>query len=378
MTLRRTPERVLMTTDAVGGVWRWTADAAEALAARGVSVVIAGLGPRPSAAQEAEIARIKGAELVWLDQPLEWLAEGEAALRGLPDALARLARERDANLIHVNAPAQAAELETELPVAAQSHSCVITWWRAMRREPVPQAWEWQRDRNLRGMEAADLVLAPSASHASAVREAYATSTPVVTVPNASVPAAAGGRRSLRVLAAARWWDDAKNGAALDEAAASIDAPVLMAGAVESPAGARFEPRHAQTPGPLPAEEVRRLMSASAVFVSPSIYEPFGLSSLEAAGAGTALVLADIPTYRELWDGVALFRDPHDPAGIADAVNRLLADGKLRRRMGLSARRRAQAFSPDRQARGLLAAWSRAMAARAPAPASADFSAAHAR
>ncbi len=346
MTPRRTPERVLMTADAVGGVWRWSVDAARALAGKDVSVVIAGLGPRPSAEQEAEVAGIRGAELVWLDQPLEWLAASETDLRGVPGALASLARERGAELIHVNAPAQAAGLETDLPVAAQSHSCVITWWRAMRDEPVPPEWEWQRERNLRGMEAADLVLAPSASHAAAVKAAHTISTPVATVLNASAPAAAGGRRAQRVLAAARWWDDAKNGAALDAAAAAIEAPVLMAGAVESPVGARFKARHAHAPGPLPAVEVLRLMSVSAVFVSPSIYEPFGLSTLEAAGAGTALVLSDIPTYRELWDGVALFRDPHDPGSIADAANRLLADGKLRRRLGLAARRRRAGFSPD--------------------------------
>ncbi len=379
MILRRTPERVLMTTDAVGGVWRWTLDAAMAAAAQKVFCVIAGLGPRPSPAQEAEVETIPGAELVWLDHPLEWLAEGEAAMRGLPDALAALARERGADLIHVNAPAHAAELDAGLPVVAFSHSCVITWWRTMRAESLPPEWNWQHDRNLRGMEAADLVLTPSVSHAGALRAAYAVTTPVATVPNASAPVAAGGRRTLRALAAARWWDDAKNGGVLDAAAGRIQAPVLMAGAVESPAGARFRARQAETPGPLPADEVRRLMSASAVFVSPSIYEPFGLSTLEAAGAGTALVLSDIPTYRELWDGVALFRDPHDPAGFADAVNRLLADGKLRRRLGLAARRRAQELSPERQARGLLGAWGRAMAARAPAPAAPTFSsAAHAR
>ena len=38
----------------------------------------------------------------------------------------------------------------------------------------------------------------------------------------------------------------------------------------------------------------------------ALYEPFGLAVLEAAQAGCALVLSDIPTFRELWDGAALF------------------------------------------------------------------------
>ncbi|CUH13347.1 Capsular glucan synthase [Jannaschia seosinensis] len=361
-------ERVLITVDAVGGVWRWTVDAARALAPHGASCVIVGLGPEPSEAQAAEIAAIPNAELVWLEQPLEWLASGDAAMCGLPEALATLAREREVDLIHVNAPAQAADLSTGLPVVAASHSCVVTWWRAMRDEPLPAEWQWQFDRNLRGMETANLVLTPSAAHATALREAYPVATPVATVLNASTPVAEGERRDRQVLAAARWWDDAKNGATLDAAAARINAPVVMAGALESPAGARFDAKHAQAAGPMPADEVRRRMSSAAVFVSPSIYEPFGLSTLEAAGSGTALVLSDIPIYRELWQGAALFCDPHHPDGFAVAVNRLLADEALRQNLGLAARRKAQKLSLDRQARELLSAWGRAMIAHGESPA----------
>ena len=36
------------------------------------------------------------------------------------------------------------------------------------------------------------------------------------------------------------------------------------------------------------------------------YEPFGLAVLEAAQAGMRLVLSDIPSFRELWDGAATF------------------------------------------------------------------------
>ena len=43
-----------------------------------------------------------------------------------------------------------------------------------------------------------------------------------------------------------------------------------------------------------------------IFVSVSRYEPFGLAVLEAAHAGCALVLSDIPTFRELWQGAASF------------------------------------------------------------------------
>ncbi len=48
-----------------------------------------------------------------------------------------------------------------------------------------------------------------------------------------------------------------------------------------------------------------------IFVSTSLYEPFGLAVLEAAQAGCPLVLSDIATFRELWDGAAIFFPPGD-------------------------------------------------------------------
>ena len=48
------PTRVLMTVDAVGGVWRYALDLAGALAAQGCAIFLAGLGPEPSAGQRRE------------------------------------------------------------------------------------------------------------------------------------------------------------------------------------------------------------------------------------------------------------------------------------------------------------------------------------
>jgi glycosyltransferase involved in cell wall biosynthesis len=86
------------------------------------------------------------------------------------------------------------------------------------------------------------------------------------------------------------------------------------------------------------------MATAAIVASPSLYEPFGLAPLEAANMGAALVLADIPTYRELWDGVALFAGPHDPDSFAEAINSLAQSEALRRDMGQKARERAKRYS----------------------------------
>ncbi len=83
------------------------------------------------------------------------------------------------------------------------------------------------------------------------------------------------------------------------------------------------PRRARrTPGrsaPCPSPGSRAWLARSPIFASAALYEPFGLAVLEAAQAGCALVLSDIPTFRELWDGAALFVPADDAAAFAAAL-----------------------------------------------------------
>ena len=71
--------KVLITTDCVGGVWRYAIDLAKATRPYGVEPTLAGLGPRPRAAQEREAFRA-GLRLVWLDAELDWVANGSPGL----------------------------------------------------------------------------------------------------------------------------------------------------------------------------------------------------------------------------------------------------------------------------------------------------------
>ena len=88
------------------------------------------------------------------------------------------------------------------------------------------------------------------------------------------------------------------------------------------------------------DDLAALVGAADCAVVPSIYEPFGLVALEAAAAGTPLVVADVGGLRELVEhGVSGLRfAAGDPAGLADAVGALLSDQVLARRCGREARR----------------------------------------
>lgn len=358
------PSRILMTLDAVGGVWRYALDLCKAMDAYGCEFVLVGLGPEPSEAQQAEAARLPNGQLLWLDEPLDWMAARESDLDALPTRLVSLADRFGVDLLHLNLPSQAARLPTSRPVVAVSHSCVATWWRAVKKTPLPEEWRWRREFNREGLDAADLVLVPSRSHADQLARCYGPLERLRVVPNATTaPVSAAGRKESFVFAAGRWWDEGKNGLVLDAAAASCRWPVLMAGACRNAHGQSVTLSCAQALGERPHHEVADLMARAAIVVSPSLYEPFGLVALEAARAGAALVLADIRTYRELWDGAALFADARDPAAFANALDRLGAGPALRAELGAEASRRAQRFSLEAQAGAVLDAY-RAAAAHA--------------
>jgi glycosyltransferase involved in cell wall biosynthesis len=96
-----------------------------------------------------------------------------------------------------------------------------------------------------------------------------------------------------------------------------------------------------------------------------VYEPFGLSVLEAAFGGCALVLSDIPTHREMWGGAAIFVAARDDAAFASALQDLLDDPDERQVLGQLARARAQLYTPERMARGMAEIYAR-VAQRSPA------------
>jgi phosphatidyl-myo-inositol alpha-mannosyltransferase len=98
------------------------------------------------------------------------------------------------------------------------------------------------------------------------------------------------------------------------------------------------------------DEKAQLFRTADVYVSPATgRESFGIVLLEAMASGTAIVCSDIHGYK----GVVrrgeqgLLVPPHDPAALATALARLLADDELRRRMSESGLARAQEFSWER-------------------------------
>ncbi len=93
--------------------------------------------------------------------------------------------------------------------------------------------------------------------------------------------------------------------------------------------------------------IREILSAATVFVCPSVYEPLGIVNLEAMACGTAVVASDVGGIPEVVDdgvtGSLVHYDADDAAGyqagIAKAVNALIADPERAERYGRAGRQR---------------------------------------
>ncbi|MVA38039.1 glycosyltransferase [Agrobacterium vitis] len=345
-----------MTVDAVGGVWRYALDLAAGLKGRGLETVFAIFGPAPSAQQRRDAEAV--GSVFWCDAPLDWMVETQSELKRVPEIIDHLARQVGADFVHINLPSQAAGLRLDIPIVVVSHSCVTTWFHAVRGTDVPPSWQWQEELNRSGFARAETVLSPSRSHAALLGEVYGRIDRLDVVWNGSRVCTPIDAKEDMVFAAGRWWDEGKNGAVLDAAAAEMIWPLMMAGARRGPSGQHLALNHARARAELSHTDTIAGMAKAAVFVSPSLYEPFGLSVLEAARCGCALVLADIPTYRELWDGAALFADPRDPQAIAQAVNRLAMDEALRWQLAERALARSKRFTIEAQSDAMLAIYGR--------------------
>ncbi len=337
--------RVLLTSDAVGGVWRYSLAIAAGIGARGGHCTLATMGPAPSARQCAEAGEIAGCTLVHTGLPLDWTASGPRALGRAAAELGRLADQVQARTVHLHTPALAA-FDWPVPAVAVAHSCVGGWWQAVHGNAAPPAeFRWRMALMQEGLGRAAAIIAPSHAASEALGGIYAAGRAIEIVHNglgAAPPQRAARRR--RVLAAGRLWDGGKNFAVLDRAALRLDAPINAAGPVHGPGGASFYAVGLNLLGNLAQDELRAEMASAAVFAAPSVYEPFGLAVLEAAQMGGALLLSDISSFRELWDGAAQFVDPHDAEQWAAAMRALLDAPAQAAVLGDRARARSRRYT----------------------------------
>jgi glycosyltransferase involved in cell wall biosynthesis len=344
---------VLMTTDAVGGVWRYSIELASELARMGVSTALAVLGPAPNHEQRQEAYRIAGLNLYECPCRLEWMDDPWDDVARSGEYLLALESEYLPDVVHLNGYAHAA-LPFRSPKLVVAHSCVLSWWQAVKREPAPSRYERYRRAVTAGLGAADEIVAPSAAMLRELQRFYGANTGNVIPNGISDVTPSRVRKEPFVLCAGRLWDEAKNVATLAAAARGLSIPVCVAGkGADQVTGV--------TPlGDLSAQGMRHWFERAAIYAAPAYYEPFGLAILEAATHGAALVLSNIETLREIWADAAIYVAPDDELALRSAIELLAHDPLLRQTMSERAQRRARNYPAQRQARRYQAVYRRIM------------------
>jgi glycosyltransferase involved in cell wall biosynthesis len=193
----------------------------------------------------------------------------------------------------------------------------------------------------------DALAAPSRAFARAVAKTYDVPQPFVVLNGRNPPPATAlpVAREPVAFISGRLWDEGKNVAALDAAAGLARTPVAAAGPLTGPDDLnRFEAAHLELLGRLDGGAIADRLARSLIYASSALYEPFGLGVLEAAQAGCALVLSDIPTFRELWNDAAVFVPPRDARAFATTIDALAADPQRAQALGAAAKARAATYS----------------------------------
>ncbi|WNG52929.1 glycosyltransferase family 4 protein [Archangium minus] len=343
-----------MTTGTSGGVWTYALELSRALGHRGVAVTLATMGAPLTSARWAEVRGVPGLSV----EQSTWSFEGPGStwedLEAAGEWLLELEERLQPDAVHLNGYCHGA-LPWRRPPLVVAHDCPLSWWEAVKGEPAVEADVRYRWEVTRGLRAAGHVVVPTAVMREDLVRHYGPLGPASVIPHArrheDFPPAQV--REPFILATGRLWDEARNLEVLETVAPRLNWPVFVAGELQHPAGGEVRARYVRPLGRLPRRELAGYMGRASLFVMPARYEPFGPAVLEAALAGCALVLGDIPSLREVWEGAAVFVPPDDTDMLAGALRRLVAEPVLCSRMSTLARTRALEFSPDRMASAYL-------------------------
>ncbi len=331
--------KVLITADAVGGVWQYSLELAGALGERGFEVTLAVLGPvSPARLSEADVwpnVRVFAhpGKLEWMEDPWRDVAAAGGWLLHLADRF-------QPDVIHLNGYSHAA-LPWRVPTVVVAHSCVLSWFAAVRGTAEPDVWNRYRKAVTEGLNAADLVVAPSRAMLESLEANYGPLPRTKVILNGRRPHGFYvDAKEPYILTAGRLWDDAKNIRVLAAVSRNLQWPVFVAGDCQHPDGGAASLDGLQLLGVLDSASLAKWYSRAAIYAHPALYEPFGLTVLEAALSGCALVLSDIPSLREIWGDNAVYADPGDSKAWEVALQSLTRDDARRAQLAQAAGARA--------------------------------------
>jgi glycosyltransferase involved in cell wall biosynthesis len=299
----------------------------------------------PTMAQ-AHQAGDEGLRLIAEPVKLEWMRESDADVSRTRDRIAQLVRELRPDVLHANQFA-AACADADVPVVLTLHSDVLSWRRwTLGERTTPAEWSTYTALVQEALQRAHKVVAVSQFLARETRTLYGGDREIDVIHNGWRSATAPDepkRRASTTLVAGRVWDAAKNIALVAEAAQGWQpGDVYLAGEQRSPDSGDVVsvPAPLQSLGFLDRVQLDARFRAAQVYLSAARYDPFGLLPLQAALHGCCLLLSDIPSYRELWDGAAAFFVSDDAVDLRRQWSQLIREPAVAIELAERSRQRA--------------------------------------
>lgn len=335
--------KILMTTDNVGGIWKYSILLAKELKKFDIDVILAIIGFDLKKNELEELENLswyfKECKQEWMENPWEEIKEAGEWLMDISD-------KENPDLVHLNS-FSFGSLEWNIPVIITFHSCVISWWNEVKKEKITEEWLEYKKNVAEGLKSASFVTAPSKWMLDKATEIYGFNANKKVIYNGlSSRIFHPDRKERYVFSMGRIWDEGKNIKKILEAASCLDYPFYIAGENYYDINVHL-PENVYFTGYLPPNEIAEWLSNAAVYLLPVKYEPFGYTLLEAALSGCALVTGNIPSMHELWDDAAIYVDPENEVQIGFEVNNLMNNEKHRKRMAQKAMERAKKYSLDK-------------------------------
>ncbi|MFZ0758708.1 MAG: glycosyltransferase family 4 protein [Candidatus Sulfotelmatobacter sp.] len=324
----------------MSGSWTYTRELVTGLVTRGVRVTLVSFGEIPLPDQTAWMDLLHGLEYQPTAFRLEWMDDAPNDLRESSEFLAGLVREVRPDLLHLHQFCHG-DLPVNVPRVVMAHGDLISWTEAVQGcAPRPTRWmKWYRDTVVRGIAAADAVVAPSAWMADTIRAIYAHPrreaviypgrNPIFFNPYVS--------KDDSVLSIGRLLDAGRQVSLLTQHAQPF--PVCIVGADQTVPLPRIPIRAdvkvstdqncVAVRGPQTEAQLRALYSRAAVYAATPRYDPLGMAPLDAAFSRCAIVANDIPSFREVWGDAALYFRTNDAGSLSALLRQLDADRALR-------------------------------------------------
>jgi len=327
---------VLITSDTVGGVWTYTQELVAGLIHAGHRVTLVSFGKLPLPHQTAWMHPLPRLDYRPTEYRLEWMEVADKDIEESKRYLELLVREVQPDVLHFSQYCYG-DIPVEIPKIIVAHSDVVSWWVAVHgKEPDDSPWiRRYREMVSSGLRGADIVVAPSQGMLNAVTEHYSCPAARAVIHNGRSAAEFNPDvpKDDFVLSVGRLWDAAKQVSLLLKG--HHGAEVRIVGWEQEPgregaANTLQIPANVQLLGPRSQAELCELYSHAGIYAATSRYEPFGLSPLEAALSGCALVLNDNPVFHELWGNSGIYFTKNDAADLARVIAELRNTPQTRR------------------------------------------------